>query len=192
MESLLGRLSPGARVLEIGCGPGLDAAGLVAAGMQVVAFDRSPRAVALARANAPGARILRTDVRAPLPFPDGAFEAALSSLSLHYFPWTQTLRAFGEIRRAVQPGAPFLFRVNATDDVLHGAGTGVEVEPGLFLVESAPSGPPGDPLKRFFDEQMVRAALGSGWSIERLEHMTIDRYQQPKRVWECLAIRHDP
>jgi hypothetical protein len=77
--------------------------------------------------------------------------------------------------------------VNAHDDYNHGAGRGDEIEPGFFR---QPDGTPGwSQTKRFFTERAVREALPPGLVVEELSHRTIHRYEQPKRVWECLARR---
>lgn len=109
----------------------------------------------------------------------------VASLSLHYFPWATTIAIYGEIHRVLRPGGLLLFRVNAQDDVEHGAGIGEEIEPGYFLTK----GEFGSPCKRFFTEAAVRAALEGLFAVRHLTHTTIDRYGAPKRVWECLAVR---
>lgn len=173
----------GRRVLEIGCGPGIDAARLTAAGFEVTAFDQAP--LQRAREVAPDARLLRATLAQAFPFRDGSFDAAVSSLALHYQPWQATRETFAEIRRVLHPGGPVLFRVNATDDVHHGAGEGERLERGFYRTPS----PYFSETKRFFDEAMVRDALDGLFEIEQLEHQTIHRYENPKRVWECLARR---
>lgn len=80
-------------------------------------------------------------------------------------------------------GSPFLFRVNATDDINHGAGQGVEIEPNYYLATRHS----WDDAKRFFDEASVREAVGGSFAIGQLTHRTIYRYEQPKQVWECLV-----
>ena len=179
----LGRF--GRRMLEVGCGPGIDAGTLTRAGFEVVAFDRAAVALGRARERAAGADLLRADLARTLPFRDESFDAAVSSLALHYLPWAKTRAAFGEVRRVLKPGAPFLFRVNALDDYAHGAGEGEELEPGFY---AAPGSYHAE-TKRYFDESMVRAALAGLFEVEHLEHVTIHRYQQPKRAWECLGRR---
>lgn len=60
-------LTPGARVLDVGCGPGRHCLALARRGCSVVGVDRSPRFVALARAAAAAegldVRVDATDVR---------------------------------------------------------------------------------------------------------------------------------
>src|SRR5262249_23561072 len=76
----------GKQVLDAGCGHGWYADWLVRNGASVVAVDRSPSMVALARQRLGGrARVLRGDVsdlRGLLA--DAAFDLIVSSLVLHY------------------------------------------------------------------------------------------------------------
>ncbi|MCB1016332.1 MAG: class I SAM-dependent methyltransferase [Acidimicrobiales bacterium] len=70
-------LSPGDRVLDVGCGPGRHAHALGRRGIEVVGVDVSERFVRLAAEGAPpGVSFRRADARA-LPFA-GEFDAALS------------------------------------------------------------------------------------------------------------------
>jgi SAM-dependent methyltransferase len=70
-------LPPGARILDVGCGPGRHAHSLAARGFEVVGVDISQRFVDLAAANAPaGATFVRGDAR-ELTF-DREFDAVIS------------------------------------------------------------------------------------------------------------------
>jgi SAM-dependent methyltransferase len=70
-------LTPGTRVLDVGCGPGRHAHELARRGIEVVGVDVSERFVALAAAHAPpGASFVRGDART-MAF-DGEFDAAIS------------------------------------------------------------------------------------------------------------------
>jgi len=46
------------------------------------------------------------DAGAALPFDDGAFDGAMCAVSIQYV--TRPVRLFGEIRRVLRPGAPFV------------------------------------------------------------------------------------
>lgn len=184
LEPFLPRLRrSGPRVVDAGCGPGLDAAHLAAAGFDVIACDR--RRGRPSQWVAP-VRYLLADLRV-LPFRRASFDSAVASLSLHYLPWSETLAAFREVGALVRPGGSFLFRVNASDDIHHGAGQGEQLEPGFYRV-------PGSMVshsetKRFFTEPDVRAVIPTGFHADHLVHRTIHRYRQPKQVWECLLVR---
>jgi SAM-dependent methyltransferase len=70
-------LAPGARVLDVGCGPGRHAHALAELGIEVVGVDISQRFVDLATEGAPsGATFQRADARA-LSF-DAEFDVAIS------------------------------------------------------------------------------------------------------------------
>lgn len=102
-------LQPGERVLDTACGTGLvsfRAAELVGPNGAVVGTDISERMVETAReiAAARGlsqARFERMDAE-ELLFPDGAFDAALSSLGLMYVP--DPVKASREMLRVLRPG----------------------------------------------------------------------------------------
>ena len=80
----LARLTPGDRVLDVGCGPGALITVLVervGAG-SVAAVDPSEPFVAAARSRHPGIDVRRATAEA-LPYPDQVFDAALAQLVVH-------------------------------------------------------------------------------------------------------------
>ncbi|WP_411965390.1 class I SAM-dependent methyltransferase [Haloferax sp. YSMS24] len=89
----------GPRVLDVGCGPGVDSATFSDAGLDVVGFDLTPPFVAVARENVPDARFVRGDMR-QLPFRDGAFDGVWACASFLHVPRRDapdTLREFGRV-----------------------------------------------------------------------------------------------
>ncbi|HUJ06217.1 MAG TPA: class I SAM-dependent methyltransferase [Streptosporangiaceae bacterium] len=93
----------GLHVLDAGCGPGLYAAELIAAGARVSAFDASPVMVRLASERTGGrARVDRAVLGDPLPYPDGVFDAALCALAIHHAD--DRPAAFAELFRVLRPG----------------------------------------------------------------------------------------
>ena len=180
-----GMRAAGNTALELGCGIGEDAAELTAQGFRVFAFDVLRKPIRKAVENAPDARFFIADLQSPLPVRRGAMDCVVASLSIHYFSWAETLALLNEVRRVLQPGGIFVFRVNATDDVNFGAMQGEELEPNYYHVP--PDGRNNRPFKRFFDEPSLHALLTPGWRITRLAHRTIRRYDTPKQVWECCA-----
>lgn len=178
----------GARVLELGCGDGVDAAWLAARGHLVTACDLDPDVLRSAVRTIGTERLLRVDTREMLPFRNDSFDAVVASLTLHYFTWETTLRAFAEIHRVLADLGVLAFRVNASDDLEFGALDGEEVEPGLRRYAASGTGYGEGQMKRFFDEPMVRNCL-DGFAIESLEHRVVARWAKPKQVWECRARR---
>ena len=75
----------GQTVLDVGCGPGALTAELVMrlGPESVAAVDPSEPFVAAARARQPGVDVVQASAE-QLPFPDGAFDAALAQLVVHF------------------------------------------------------------------------------------------------------------
>jgi SAM-dependent methyltransferase len=100
----------GARVLEVGCGPGRLSILLARShGLDVTGLDLDPAMIERARGNADGSRnddgrrpsFLVGDV-ASLAFPDGSFDLVVSTLSMHH--WADPTAGLAEIGRVLRPG----------------------------------------------------------------------------------------
>ena len=170
-------------VLEIGCGYGDDTAVLARAGLSVVAFDLSPACVAAARARVSSAAIDCRDVRDPFPDTVRDVGVVIASLSLHYFPWTETEALVERIRAVLRPGGLLLCRLNSTEDGNFGANGHPEIEPGYFLVDGQP--------KRFFDRDAVCTLFADGWKQLSLEHVVTRKYIRAKALWEIVLEREE-
>jgi SAM-dependent methyltransferase len=177
---LIAERAAGRPVLELGCGGGRDSATLAAAGHGVIGADISAKAVARARARVPAGQFHLQDVRAPFPV-EGALGVILASLSLHYFDWAETLALLARVRDHLRPGGVLLCRLNSTADVHHGATGHPRIADNFYLVDGAP--------KRFFDRAAVDALFGDGWRILSCKEHVVDRYEQPKALWEVIAER---
>jgi ubiquinone/menaquinone biosynthesis C-methylase UbiE len=90
----------GRRVLDVGCGTGAHAAIFAERfGCEVAGLDASAGMLREARAKLPSADF-RLGVAEELPFPDDAFDAALTMLVVHHL---DRPRAFAEVRRVLVP-----------------------------------------------------------------------------------------
>lgn len=116
--SLFGRIAAdiaavapdGARVLEVGCGPGRLSILLARKhGLDVTGLDLDPTMIKRARENADGSRsgdqrrpsFLVGDV-ASLAFPDRSFDLVVSTLSMHH--WADPTAGLAEVGRVLRPG----------------------------------------------------------------------------------------
>lgn len=126
VEECLGRHGAGARVLDMGCGTGRDAAHLHEAGRTVTGADLSEEMLAHARAHHPGPGYVRADLHG-FDFGPGAFDAVvcLDSALLYCHTNAQLDTFLASCRRALTPsgllvaemrnGAYFLGRTDLLD-----------------------------------------------------------------------------
>lgn len=101
----------GARVLEVGCGPGHLSIRLARQhGLDVTGLDLDPAMIERARANVD--RLEDGDERRPsflvgdvaaLPFPDESFDLVVSTMSMHH--WADPTAGLTKIDRVLRPGA---------------------------------------------------------------------------------------
>lgn len=108
-DILLTKLQANAHILDLCCGSGQMARALTNSGFRVTGVDASDEMVSFARENAPTAKFLLGDAR---HFRAGArFDAAISTFNslAHFATVAELMQVFINVRRALQPGAPFLF-----------------------------------------------------------------------------------
>jgi SAM-dependent methyltransferase len=145
----------------------------------VVGIDRSDAAIARARARVPTAAFHCQDIGTA--FPVERTGVIVASLSLHYFPWTETVELVARIRRTLGANGLLLCRLNSTNDHHHGASGHPAIDENFYLVDGVP--------KRFFDGAAVDRLLKQGWRVLHKKEGVIARYDHPKSVWEVILER---
>jgi ubiquinone/menaquinone biosynthesis C-methylase UbiE len=95
------RLAPGARVLDVGCGPAHDTAALRGFGLSVCGLDRSRGMLAQARPR--DLPLLLGDMRR-LPVSSAALDGLWVCASFLHIPRRDAPDVLGEMRRALRPG----------------------------------------------------------------------------------------
>src|SRR3954454_21549757 len=96
-------IAAGMRVLDVGCGPGglTDVLAARVGGASVAAIDPAPQFAAACQERQPDADV-RVGVAEELPWPDGAFDATLSSLVLAFMQDADA--GVREMARVTRPG----------------------------------------------------------------------------------------
>ena len=179
MASLL--LTP-SDVMELGCGPGWDAAFFAENGHRVLATDFSDTLIEADKGRFPGVEGLTfesLDTREAIAGKeDASFGVIYARLSLHYFDDADTRLVFEHIARVLRPGGLLAFMCKSTDDPLYGKG--VELEPDVF--ESAHR-------RHFFSEAYARRLLEHGWQEPQITARSGDLYGSPSAWIEVLVRR---
>ena len=171
----------GKPVLELGCGSGRDSVTLAKAGHSLVAIELSPEAIAEAKAAVPGGQFHCQDIRVPFPLGEESVGVVVASLSLHYFPWEETVALVERIRTTLTSKGILLCRVNSGNDNNYGASGHPAISHGYFMVAGE--------AKRFFDTTKVDELFVLGWRVLAKQEMVIHRYALPKVVWEVVLER---
>ncbi|MBK9574675.1 MAG: class I SAM-dependent methyltransferase [Rhodoferax sp.] len=129
----------------------------------------------------PAARILCQDVRQPFPHEGRRTGSDRRDLSLHYFPWIETINLVTRIQHTLPRTGLFICRLNSTQDYNYGASGHPQIDQDYYLVNGEP--------KRFFSSTAVDKLFERGWTVLSQEHMVTGKYAQPKALWEVVVER---
>ena len=109
------RLPAGARVLDLGCGPGVPSTRALAQRFEVVGVDISAAQIELARTNVPEATFIHGDLTL-IDLPEASLDGVTAFYSIAHVPREHHPRVFARIARWLVPGGLFLATLGATDD----------------------------------------------------------------------------
>lgn len=112
-----GRLRPGSRVLDLGCGIGTESVFLAARGFEVSALDISPNAVGRGRrlADVYGVRVdWRVGDALDLPFEAGEFEVVTDRGCFHCLHGHERAAFSEQVARVLAPGGLYVLRCFAS------------------------------------------------------------------------------
>ena len=110
----------GKKVLEVGCGSGLDAVEFAKSGAIVTAMDITDNSIALTRALAEEAGVKITVVQAPagsIPYKDNTFECVYCFGVLHHIPDGE--EALQEMHRILKEGGQIMAMLYNRDSLLY-------------------------------------------------------------------------
>ncbi len=114
LEAVFAALPSGARVLELGCGSGRDAAALVSRGFEVTAMDGSAEMLREAVRRHPelAGGTVEHVLPGELPFETASFDAVLSMAVIMHLHESELPTLFHTVHRVLRPGGLFAYSVN--------------------------------------------------------------------------------
>ncbi|WP_055585553.1 class I SAM-dependent methyltransferase [Peterkaempfera griseoplana] len=176
IEWLLGRLTPGSRVLDVGSGTGRPTAETLAgAGHQVLGVDVSPVMVELATRQVPTASFRCADIR-EVPLADGSFDAVCVYFSLLQMTRDDQTRLLRRLARALKPGGSLAVATVPLD---------VEDVQGVFMGQEVQ-------VTSFAAEDFTAMVAGAGLTVESEESLLFtpshpDAGPEPHLFLHCRA-----
>ena len=163
-------------VIDLGCGDGSDTLYLLNKGKKVVPCDGSINAIHNIRNNFPEINnAICFDMLDSFPFANSDTDLIVADLSLHYFTREDTIKILKEIKRVLKNRGHLLFRVNSVNDLNHGAGQGVEIEPNLYMTSDGR-------YKRFFSSSDIYQIFNI-FDITYLREEPMKRYKLEKQTF---------
>jgi SAM-dependent methyltransferase len=176
--------SPGARLLDVACGPGFIAAAAARRGAAVVGLDFAPAMIATARQRNPTISFQEGDAAA-LPFDDESFDAVVMNFGLLHLARPDA--ALAEAYRVLRPRGRYAFTVWAGPDQAVGFGLVLNaVEQFGRMDVPLPEGPP---FFRFSAEDEARRTLErAGFSDVNVRQLPLTwRLSAPDAVYDALS-----
>jgi SAM-dependent methyltransferase len=118
LACLIEQTDSGARIADLGCGPGHVAGWLAERGVRTVGVDLSAAMVAVGRHAYPAVEFRQGDLLA-LPGADGEFGAAVAFYSIIHLHPTELRRAFEQVHRVLRPSGLLLVSFHIGTEVRH-------------------------------------------------------------------------
>ena len=101
-QQFIQRLSAGSKILDCGCGPGMDTEKFSQLGYNVTAIDLSERFVSLTKERVQTATVKKMDMR-HLEFPHASFDGLWASFSLLHIRASDIEQTLSGFRRVLRP-----------------------------------------------------------------------------------------
>ena len=125
VQALARRLTPGARVLDLGCGNGVPISRLlIREGFDVVGLDSSPKMLERYEANFPGVAT-RCERVQEARFTDASLEAVVAWGILFHLSKTEQAAVIPRVSKWLKPGGTFLFTAGDCAGTAEGEMNGV-------------------------------------------------------------------
>ena len=152
----------GAKILELGCGAGIDSKYFAEQGFDVVSTDFASVVIAENQErykNIPNLKFEVLDTKVLNSFKYEDFDLIYARLSLHYFTDIETKLIFKTIKNKLVAGGRLAFLCKSTKDPFYGQGELIEKD--MYTLDGH--------VRHFFSEEYVKECLTNDFKILTLE-----------------------
>ena len=157
------------RVLDLGCGAGRHLVYLAKEGFEAYGTDISETGLEHARRwlseEGLAAELVRADMT-QIPYPDGFFDAAISTFVVHHGSLEDMRRTLGEIHRVLRPGGLALITFKSKHSFRYGKGR--DIEPNTFIIPD--TGEDAGVPHHYSDREELEELL-QNFTIREINHM---------------------
>ena len=158
-------LKPGAKVLDLGCGPGGETKKLLQHGFDVTSIDISPKMLSLAKKNVPNGRFLEMDIT-KMTFPKKTFDAVWTARTLIHLPSSKLDKVLASLNTILIDQGPVCVIV------IEGQSEGLQNEP------YDPSGKTKTYFHFFKDHELDQLFINHGFAIIKSKRFSLSQYQE--------------
>ncbi len=166
LDEYIPLLSRCQKIVDLGCGLGVNTVHLHSIGIETIACDFSQSALDGLKRLIPNISVLCFDMTKGLPFLPESVDTIIADLSLHYFSDAVTKQIIDEIKRVLRPDGSLLCRVNAFEDGFDPS-TFETIETDYFLMNGC--------TKRFFTQNTLQAYFRR-WQIIKVAEQETQKY----------------
>lgn len=166
------------RVLDVGCGNGLNLSMFVDEGMEVTGIDISEKMLWVARETCPTATLIHGDFLAH-PFPPESFHGVFAKASIHLFPMSDALRLLAKIHAALVPEGVFYVTTTIDSSPAEGLRKKADYEGGILRYR-----------RTWSEDELSRAVVDVGFQIlETGFNQESERGKKWFNIWAQKKVR---
>lgn len=174
------RIIPGgSKILDLGCGGGIDSAFFASRGNDVLATDFSETIISNNINHYTEVQNLKFEtlnLEDKFPFEDESFDVVYARLSLHYFTDEVTNEIFNEIRRVLKKDGTLAFICKSTEDPEFGKGKRIAEN----IYETSH-------IRHFFTTDFAKECLGLGFEITEISSGMDNQFPKPFGYIKAIA-----
>ncbi len=179
-QEVIKNISPGSKILELGCGAGNDSVYFANNGHFVTATDFS-NVVIVENSNlyvdVKNLKFQVLDISKEFSIKDNSYDVIYARLSLHYFTNSTTQQIFNEIYRVLKPEGKICFMCKSVKDSIYGEG--IEIEKNMFERKGH--------IRHFFSEEYIHNLLKNKFEIEMMKNDTKKLYERQSAFVKVIA-----